>query len=184
MRFCFGAPGVVVLNISLIFLCWGSIAAYTVILGDVLPDVLKQLIGSSDPIIRFIISRRGTVIFCSAFILYPVSAQKSLAKLAKFSLVGLSAIVLIIVSVVISAPLLPQEYKGDTSKPLSFIHLHGIQSALSTFAFAYWFALRLIYSCQQNALLNYHAMKDASINRFKAVVRDVMISTVFLTILW
>lgn len=140
-RHCFGAPGVIVLNASLIFITWGSIAAYTVILGDVLPDVLHQLIETSDPAVRFIISRRGMVIIFSVLVLYPVSAQKSLANLAKFSFVGLSAIVFIIASVIISAPLLPEEWKGDMSNPPPFIEVEGIQSALSTFAFAYWFVV-------------------------------------------
>lgn len=173
---CFGGTGVVLLNIFLVCISWGACAAYTVIIGDVLPDVLSIVMGSPQTdFMRWFLSRRGMVILTSILILFPVSSQRTLHGLGKFSLFALGCIIFIIFVVVIDAALLPESYKGDTSAPLPFIKPEGITAAIGTFAFA--------YVCQQNILLNFHSMKNATINKFKRCIQDVMVLTVLLTVI-
>lgn len=42
IRFCYGFWGTVFLNVTLLFLAWGFLTSYTVIIGDELPSVLKS----------------------------------------------------------------------------------------------------------------------------------------------
>ncbi|KAJ3211954.1 hypothetical protein HK099_007878, partial [Clydaea vesicula] len=111
-KFCFGERGEVLLNFTLFLIAWGAMASYTVIIGDVLPDILSHAIGTevnhpkNNVFVNAIISRRGQVILTSFFILFPVSMAKTLAPLAKYSGFALSAIFFISLSVLFVGPTL------------------------------------------------------------------------------
>ena len=173
MLYCFGKFGEISLNITVFCIAWGCIMAYTVIIGDVLPDVLQNLVGpQSSPFLSFLVSRQGMVLLVSVFILFPVSCSKNLAGLAKFSGFALSAILFIVISIISIAPTLPDEYKGAQTT-LSIIHVSGISSAIATFSFC--------YVCHHNILLNFNAMKGKSIKTFSRVVAAVLTIAMILT---
>lgn len=89
LHYCFGYTGEITINIALVFIAWGAMAAYVIILGDVLPKVLGFLMGEpSTEFMKLFLSRRGQVILSSFFVLFPVSMARSLAGLAKFSGIG------------------------------------------------------------------------------------------------
>ncbi|KAJ3378562.1 hypothetical protein HDU92_007310 [Lobulomyces angularis] len=184
-KFCFGERGEVLLNFTLFLIAWGAMASYTVIIGDVLPDILSHAIGTevnhpkNNVFVNAIISRRGQVILTSFFILFPVSMAKTLAPLAKYSGFALSAIFFISLSVLFVGPTLEggpnpgKFWKG--SEPISFIKFDGIPSAIGIFCFA--------YVCQHNILLNYCSLKNRNIRRFKQVIQFSVGSAVLLTVI-
>jgi hypothetical protein len=82
-----------------------------------------------------------------------------MASLAKFSIVGLAAIGIIIVCVLSVAPTLAIEEKGVDD--IVLIKVGGLGTAMCMLCFA--------YLCQHSVLLNYHQMKDKSVMVFKKV---------------
>ncbi|KAL3898818.1 MAG: hypothetical protein SGCHY_002480 [Lobulomycetales sp.] len=176
---CFGSAGEIFLNLVLFVVAWSSMAAYTVIIGDVIPDILHHSVGgdagrdSLSPAVNWLISRRAQVLFWSWLVLFPISLAKSLARLAKFSIVALVGIVFIIISVLVTAPSLSGTASAG-SESISFVIVSGIPGAVSIISFA--------YICQHNILLNYASLRRPSVPRFESVVRMSMVITVILTI--
>jgi sodium-coupled neutral amino acid transporter 11 len=142
VNICFGRTGEIGLNIVLFVTAWTSMAAYTVIIGDVLPDILHHAIGgdngrdSLSPFVNWIISRRSMVLFTSWLVLFPISLAKSLAKLARFSLIALAGITIIVASILASSPGLINTTFAGTSG-ITFINISGIPGGISILCFAF-----------------------------------------------
>lgn len=159
VRFCFGWWGENILNNCLFLNSFGSMCAYTLILGDTLPPVLQTLTGTNNA--NWFFSRRFLIIFISVCILLPISCLPTLAHLVKFSKGALVMIVVIIISVLAVAPTLDASQLGDRTGVIPFMNADGVAPAISFISFA--------YVCQQNILLNYSSLRSRSINRFKGV---------------
>jgi sodium-coupled neutral amino acid transporter 11 len=148
---CYGRVGEVGLNIVLFVTAWyailslqrrTSMAGYTVILGDVLPDVLHHAIGGDDgrgnlsPFVNWLISRRAQVLLVSWLVLFPVSLARSLSALAKYSIIALSGITVIVASILATAPgLRGTDFAGTGG--VTGIRLSGIPGAVSILSFAF-----------------------------------------------
>jgi amino acid permease len=169
MSHCFGKAGEIVINCAFIFNSWGSMVSYCVIIGDVVPDVLKILMG--EPQTKFMelfLSRRGQLVMISILVLLPISLNRSLAGLANFSIVALVGIVFTIGSLIAIGPSLSPEFAGSPG-PLSVINPGGISRAIGVFSFA--------FVCHQNLLLNFHQMANVpnKLGKFESVARVAMI---------
>jgi sodium-coupled neutral amino acid transporter 11 len=171
---CFGRMGLIVLNSTLILLTWGGLIVFVILMGDIVPKLFR-LLNIENDILLGLLGRRSVLTIISVFVIFPIASLRSLDGLAKFSYVALAAIVFIIFSVVITSFLLPETDKGNIKEPLSFINLDGISTGISSLAFA--------YCCQQNSLLNYHAMKKKSLRVFQQCFLDVQTFSVLMTLL-
>lgn len=173
VKHCFGKWGEAILNIMLFLNTWGCMASYTVIIGDVMPNVMRFLMGSPQTeFMSVFLSRRGQINLICFLIIFPISLARSLAHLGKYSGVALAAIVTIFVSVLAVGPMLPGPFKG--SEPISIIKGDGIAGAISVFSFA--------YVCQHNVMLNYAALKNATPARFAKVTRISLTGAVVFTL--
>jgi amino acid permease len=130
--YCFGKKGRFVINFLVFMQGWGFVACYTIIIA---------------------------VIWVGQGILLPISLPRSMASLAKFSIVGLGAIAIIIACVLSVGPTLPAEDKGV--EDIVLIRVGGIGTAICVLSFA--------YLCQHSVLLNYHQMKNKSVKVFSKV---------------
>lgn len=127
-----GPVGSVIVNFTQICLAWGGLVYFLILIGDIIPDLFRVA-----NISHALLGRRSVTILISVTILLPVSAQRTLAGLAKFSYFAMAAVVFIIASLLTKSFLLPSEAKGNIEEPLSVIHFDGISTAVSTFAFAF-----------------------------------------------
>ncbi|KAL3899290.1 MAG: hypothetical protein SGCHY_002149 [Lobulomycetales sp.] len=177
MVYCFGKAGEIVINITLLLNSWGTAISYSVIIGDVVPDVLRVAMGEPQTeFMRLFLSRRGILTIVSLGILLPVSLNRGLASLSYFSAFALLGIFFIIVTLLALGPSLPEEFAG-TPGPLSIINFRGIHRAIGVFSFA--------YVCHQNLLLNYHQMQNTprKLEKFASVAKLSMALTVAMTCL-
>jgi sodium-coupled neutral amino acid transporter 11 len=115
-------------------------------MGDVIPDVLKILMGEPQTeFMKLFLSRRGQLIIISILVLLPISLNRSLSGLANFSIIALIGIMFTIGSLLAVGPTLSPEFAG-TPGPISIINPGGISRAIGVFSFA--------FVCHQNLLLN------------------------------
>jgi amino acid permease len=139
-----------------------------IIMGDVIPDVLKILMGEPQTdFMRLFLSRRGQLIIISVVVLLPISLNRSLAGLANFSIVALAGILFTIGALLAVGPSLPTNLAG-TPGPISIINLSGVSRAIGVFSFA--------FVCHQSLLLNYHQMTNVAnkLGKFETVSKVAM----------
>ena len=176
LKFCFGTPGVIVLNLSLLMIGLGGIMVYNVIIADSIPNALQSIMGKPQTdFMVFFLSRRGMIIILDLLVLLPISMAKSMAGLAKFSGLAMLFVLIIAISLIADAPFVSQDYLGDTSQPLSIFNIDGLAGAINVFAFA--------YVCQHNLLLNYHQMKNKNLETFAKINKVTLPVTCVLTIM-
>ncbi|KAJ3397527.1 2-oxoglutarate dehydrogenase complex E2 component [Lobulomyces angularis] len=168
MKFSFGKPGELFLNITFLLLAMGSILAYTVILADILPDIMRTLLPSAKD--SLLLSRRALIIIVSVGLLFPVSLSRSMAGLAKFSGVAMFMVFFIIMATLFTS--VPTSFKG--AEEVTFVKIAGIPSAIGSFSFA--------YVCHHNLLMNYHEMKNKNLKTFSRVTKVSLLIAVVLTI--
>jgi sodium-coupled neutral amino acid transporter 11 len=104
--------------------------------GDTIAGVIAALFPSlaAHPYLSVLVSRRYIITICTVGITFPLSLHRDLAKLAKTSAFALMALLMIILSVLIEAPHLPAEQRGDPARRFSFANAELFQ-AISVICF-------------------------------------------------
>src|ERR1044072_4057197 len=92
-------------------------------LGDTLPHVITSLFPGiiNIPILNFFTNRNFVIMFCTIFISYPLSLHRDISKLAKASGLALISMSIIVVAVVIEAPRVDPEFRGNKEVTWAFI---------------------------------------------------------------
>ncbi|KAJ2963514.1 hypothetical protein NQZ79_g1603 [Umbelopsis isabellina] len=135
MDFAFGRPGRISISIfSFIFAFGGpllaAMCAYCVIIGDTIPHVIRLFVPSIDtiPVLWMFSNRRLCITIFTITISWPLSMYRDISKLAKTSALALSAIFVIIITVLIEGPKMPAEIRGAPIKPTDFINNEVFQA--------------------------------------------------------
>jgi sodium-coupled neutral amino acid transporter 11 len=105
-----------------------AMCAYTVIVGDTIPVVLREMIGTKNltPFLRFITSRRFIISLTTLGVSLPLSLYRDISKLAKTSAFAMFTIIFILFAVMIEGPKEPEELKS--TPPLDFARPGLLQS--------------------------------------------------------
>ena len=140
----FGRRGALLYGVFAFLFAFGGMCAYTVIIGDTVPGVLRTMFGVSSseaklsPFLMLITDRRVVIAVSSYLIMFPVSSVRNISALAKFSIFALVAIVLIALLIVIDGSvLLASSFRGNSTDLFTFVKPEGISAAIGTLCFAY-----------------------------------------------
>lgn len=112
--------------------------AFGIIIGDTLPHVLRSLFPSLAhiPVLSLLHNRQFVIAFCTICISYPLSLYRDIHKLARASGLALIGMFIIVGSVMVEGPHVPEETKGDPTKRLTFIG-DGVFQAIGVISFAF-----------------------------------------------
>ncbi|KAJ3351378.1 hypothetical protein GGF32_004306 [Allomyces javanicus] len=137
---------------------FGAMCAYTVIVGDTLPTVLKALVPSiaNAPLL----SREWIMVLTTLFISFPLSMQRDMAALAKTSAVSMAAIVLIVSLIILRCLHLPESLLGDPKARFTWIGDSPIK-AIGVISFA--------FVCHHNTFIIYGSLDLPTLDRFARV---------------
>jgi solute carrier family 38 (sodium-coupled neutral amino acid transporter), member 11 len=174
MHHCFGKYGNLVYSLFAFLFAFGGMAAYTVIIGDTVPIVMRAMFGVAgtatadlSPAAKILSDRRVVIALASYLIMFPVSSFRDIHKLAKFSVVALVAIIIIAYLVCVgSLSVLPSE-KGtlnvlsDGILSLTTFKSDGIYGAIGTLCFA--------YVCHHNTYIIFRSLKSPTEGNFNKV---------------
>jgi sodium-coupled neutral amino acid transporter 11 len=143
LKKCFGTFGSIIFATFCFLFSFGSIAAYTVIIGDSIPIIIRAIAGSTDKSVKMagilnILSDRRVVTASILFgILLPLSLIRNIHKLAKFSGFALSCIIVISILVVVAGVNLPTSERGASENLWTIVDWNGVLPAIGTICFAF-----------------------------------------------
>ncbi|KAK9476612.1 transmembrane amino acid transporter protein-domain-containing protein, partial [Lipomyces japonicus] len=159
---CFGKPGYLAISLAQGLFAFGGSVAFTVIIGDTIPHVIAALFPSIDnvPVLSLLVHRVPVMVFCVLFISFPLALSRSIANLAKASLLALISMFVILVSVVVEGFKTASNDRGSFSTPLLTIN-SGVFQGIGVISFA--------FVCHHNSLLIYGALKKPTMDRFATV---------------
>jgi amino acid permease len=98
--------------------------------GDTIPHVIRLFVPSIDtiPVLWMFSNRRLCITIFTITVSWPLSMYRDISKLAKTSALALSAIFVIIITVLIEGPKMPAEIRGSPIKPTDFINNEVFQA--------------------------------------------------------
>lgn len=159
---CFGKFGLITITLAQGAFAFGGAMAYCVIIGDTIPHVITGLFPSAEtiPVVSLLVKRNSIIILCTTLISYPLALNRDISKLAKASALALVSMLIIVFTVVIRGPQLPESFKGSLSLPLWTFN-SGLLQGVSVISFA--------FVCHHNSLLIYESLKKPTMDRFAIV---------------
>ncbi|KAL7749404.1 hypothetical protein RI367_005275 [Sorochytrium milnesiophthora] len=161
--FCFGRRGRTAVAFFQFVFAFG---------GDAIPTVLHAVFPSSTQTPWSTLTSRTSVMTISTLtIMLPLSSYRSLAALSKTSAVSMVSLAVILLSIILRAPYLPPELRGDQSLRFSLFG-DGFFQAVGVISFA--------FVCHHNTFTIYGSLRVPTINRF-ATVTHLSTATSFIT---
>lgn len=124
MDYCFGRNGRLAVSVFQGTFAFGGMCAFIVVIGDTIPHVLKSIVPSLEG--SFLASRAFIMIACTFTISFPLSLYRSIESLSRASAIALFSMVLIIITVIVRGPAMPEQLKGDPSLRVSKILPHTV----------------------------------------------------------
>lgn len=168
MHNCFGPSGRAAVSLFQFTFAFGGMCAFGIIIGDTIPHVIRSAFPTlyKIPVLWIFTNRQVIIALCTLCVSYPLSLYRDIHKLSRASGLALLSMLIIVISVIIQGPHVPQELKGDPSKRLTIIG-PGVFQAIGVISFA--------FVCHHNSLLIYGSLQKPTIDRFARVTH---ISTV------
>lgn len=160
MAQCFGRPGFILISVFQFVFAFGGMCAYTVIIGDTLPLVLRSVFSISSPTLLALTSRHTIITLCTVFICLPLSMYKDITKLAKTSAVSMFAIVVIVGAVLLRGPAVEPDLRGNRDLRWS-VFGDGIFQAIGVISFA--------FVCHHNTFIIFSSLETPTIRKFALV---------------
>ncbi|KAL4080369.1 transmembrane amino acid transporter protein-domain-containing protein [Scleroderma yunnanense] len=159
---CFGPSGRAAVSLFQFTFAFGGMCAFGIIIGDTIPHVIRSVFPTlyQIPVLSIFANRQVIIALCTLCVSYPLSLYRDIHKLSRASGLALLSMLIIVVSVVIQGPHVPQELKGDPSKRLT-VFGPGIFQAIGVISFA--------FVCHHNSLLIYGSLQKPTIDRFAKV---------------
>lgn len=120
--------------------------AFGIIIGDTLPNVMRSVFPKLEtiPILRLLVDRQFVIALCTLGISYPLSLYRDIHKLARASGLALIGMLIIVISVSVEGPHVPETSKGDPSKRWTLIDT-GVFQAIGVMSFAFGTLLLLSF---------------------------------------
>uniref|UniRef100_A0A8H7Y803 Amino acid transporter transmembrane domain-containing protein n=1 Tax=Psilocybe cubensis TaxID=181762 RepID=A0A8H7Y803_PSICU len=139
-----------------------GMCAFGIIIGDTIPQVLRFVFPTLQtiPVLKLFANRQFIIAFCTICFSYPLSLYRDIHKLARASGLALVGMLIIVCSVFIEGPHVPQELKGSQEGKFSIIE-PGIFQAIGVISFA--------FVCHHNSLLIYGSLRTPTLDRFAKV---------------
>jgi solute carrier family 38 (sodium-coupled neutral amino acid transporter), member 11 len=159
VEFCFGKRGLVLISIFQFLFAFGAMCAYSVIVGDTIPLVLRHFLGGEEilsPVVLFITSRRFAITLATLGVSLPLSLYRDISKLAKASAFAMGALFFILVVVLLQGP----REENRANFELNFIKPTFLQ-AVGVISFA--------FVCHHNSFMIYGSLVKPSLNRWEIV---------------
>ncbi|PPQ67311.1 hypothetical protein CVT25_005895 [Psilocybe cyanescens] len=162
MTHCFGSSGRAAVSFFQFAFAFGGMCAFGIIIGDTLAQVLRSVFPTlpTIPILKIFANRQFVIAFCTICFSYPLSLYRDIHKLARASGLALVGMLIIVFSVFIEGPHVPQELKGKQEGKFSIIE-PGIFQAIGVISFA--------FVCHHNSLLIYGSLRTPTLDRFAKV---------------
>lgn len=158
---CFGRWGRVVLLVAVSSFSYGGCMAACVIIGDTIPHVLVWALptswsGESSPV-AWMFSRNCIITIFTVAVLYPLSLNRDISRLARASAFALVGMVIIVVLAVSRGPFV----EGNLKAPLLFL-----QKTISGSLFQGISVISFALVCHHNTIFIYNSMRNASVLKF------------------
>ncbi|KIM69215.1 hypothetical protein SCLCIDRAFT_13320 [Scleroderma citrinum Foug A] len=162
MHNCFGPSGRAAVSLFQFTFAFGGMCAFGIIIGDTIPHVIRSAFPTlyQIPVLSLFTNRQVIITLCTLCVSYPLSLYRDIHKLSRASGLALVSMLIIVISVIIQGPHVPQELKGDPSKRLTIIG-PGVFPAIGVMSFA--------FVCHHNSLLIYGSLQKPTIDRFARV---------------
>ncbi len=167
MKKMWGQRGAELYGVFAFLFAFGGCCAYTVIVGDTVPIVLRAMLGVASLetqdlsfFVRFLTDRRIVIVICSFSIMLPISCIRNVSHLAKFSIFALGAIVLIAICVIWAGSRIEESLQGS-SQVFTIIKWNGLSSAIGTLCFA--------YVCHHNTFIIFRSLEQPTPKNFNMV---------------
>ena len=167
-----GKGAFVVTLLSMMTFAFGAMVAYLIVIGDSLPSIIFLASGGVT-----IVSRTACILISALSIVLPLCLAKDLSSLAWSSLVSISADVLLVFIVVISAPS-SAAAQGITFPPQGGYKLSdsGVFLGLGTLSFA--------FVCQHNSFIVFRSLAQPTQKNWSKVVNMSVGAAFFLCMLF
>ncbi|EIE81005.1 hypothetical protein G6F46_008486 [Rhizopus delemar] len=143
VEYILGRPGYHFLNFIICVQAGGGCVSYFILLGDSLPTLFQRYL----PQIPILANRTFILLFVGIFFIFPLSLSRSIGSLAKWSIISVLCLPVILLTILIRAP----AYAPQESISFEWIG-HDIWGALGIMSFA--------FTCHQVAFNNFLTLKD------------------------
>ena len=130
--------------------------------GDTIPHVIRSVFPGlyRIPVLNLLTKRQFIIALCTICVSYPLSLYRDIHKLSRASGLALIGMVIIVTSVLIEGPHVPEELKGDPNARWTFLG-DGVFQAIGVISFA--------FVCHHNSLLIYGSLRTPTLDRFNKV---------------
>ncbi|KAG1239862.1 hypothetical protein G6F68_018220 [Rhizopus microsporus] len=106
VEYILGRPGYHFLNFIICVQAGGGCVSYFILLGDSLPTLFQRYL----PQIPILANRTFILLFVGIFFIFPLSLSRSIGSLAKWSIISVLCLPVILLTILIRAPAYaPQE---------------------------------------------------------------------------
>lgn len=162
MHNCFGPSGRAAVSLFQFTFAFGGMCAFGIIIGDTIPHVIRSAFPTlyKIPVLSIFANRQVIITLCILCVSYPLSLYRDIHKLSRASGLALLSMLVIVTSVLIEGPHVPQESKGDPSERFTIVG-PGVFQAIGVISFA--------FVCHHNSLLIYGSLRKPTLDRFAQV---------------
>ncbi|KAI9264847.1 transmembrane amino acid transporter protein-domain-containing protein [Phascolomyces articulosus] len=143
------------LNFMIVVQAGGGCISYFILLGDTIPVLLDRYL----PQYPLLSNRAFFVTTVSLICILPLNMRRSIGSLARWSMVSVMCLPIIIVTILIRAPAYYDKAPGDDGEPAWSIVGTDVFGAMGIMAFA--------FTCTQVAFNNFLTLKDQSHNAWR-----------------
>lgn len=162
-----GKKGKLLIMLANGLFAFGGCVAFCIIIGDSIPHVLRTLVPAN------YIERNWVVICTTIFISLPLSLHKNIEALERASGLALISMLIIVLTVVIRGPLLPQSLKSQ-------ITLFHPKWWLRTTIFKSISIISFALVCHHNTSFIYFSLRNKSIAKFNKLTYLSCIISMFI----
>jgi len=177
---CFGPIGFYFVSFGMFTIGYGAMIIYLIVVRDTLPRIIG--VDNDDEFMK-----RVVLIISSLLIMFPLSAQRDMADLAKTSTMSVIFDVIMVLVIVVNAPISKSISSEDTDGTISFeslklfilrnstIHTSTIFIGLGVLSFA--------FVCQHSGFIIAGSLSNPTKKRWRIVTSLSLFSCAFLSIL-
>ncbi|KAI8997506.1 transmembrane amino acid transporter protein-domain-containing protein [Pilobolus umbonatus] len=150
VEYLLGRVGYHFLNFMICVQAGGGAISYFILLGDSMPMLFARYL----PELTLLHNRTFILVFSGLFLVMPLSMSRSIGSLAKWSIISVCCLPVILLAILVRAP----AYAPKESVPIEILG-DNVYSALGIMAFA--------FTCHQVAFNNFLTLEDQSTSNWR-----------------
>ena len=144
VEYLFGKSGYYAVTIFMFLFAYGAMIAYHVVIGDAVQPLIVYATQGTDKADSIYTERWFIITIFSIIFMLPLSLLKNMSALSHTSGISITAVLVIVFTVCIEAPLKMNSGNVDTNKGPSFIR-YGFFEAIGTMSFAFVCHIYILY---------------------------------------